>query len=377
MTPGAPSDLRLASLDDGQVSRIVSMVDALPIRGDADALIEPLRARLSKLRPNRPVSFTRLLFKPLDPVIMPTAEWHHFCMGLPRPPHPLLAAEIERALPQYRGVIDEAGALPLWPDAADIFDAMAMPHDWPEKTGLPPTDFSAVAAAAASVLHEAIAIERALLTQVREAPEILRAILSRSRTRGPVAMDTVIAVLLARFPDPARVAAIAAEFAGSDRSTTRALDRLASNLSGRLASATDLREAAAEAGRVASLITALEQGAPAHRLARLVKIRAGADALCRRCFAKALEDAVARATAAGIGAIEDAAMTELEWFARDLRRLEAAGRKLGSGEFYTNQLVSAVAMLFDLPGALTVGDRVRLVEILADPDAALRLLQRS
>ena len=60
---------------DEQLARVVAVVDALPARGAADTLIAPLRPRLATLRPTRPLNLTRLLFTPLDPLIVPSAEW--------------------------------------------------------------------------------------------------------------------------------------------------------------------------------------------------------------------------------------------------------------------------------------------------------------
>jgi len=54
-TDGVVRDLQRSLLDagDAQISRIVAMVDALPERGSADALIAPLRPRLARLHPRR------------------------------------------------------------------------------------------------------------------------------------------------------------------------------------------------------------------------------------------------------------------------------------------------------------------------------------
>ena len=60
------------------------MVDAMPNRGAADQLIAPLRARLAHLRPPRPLRFARLLFLPLDPLIVPAARWRAAQPAIPR-----------------------------------------------------------------------------------------------------------------------------------------------------------------------------------------------------------------------------------------------------------------------------------------------------
>ena len=52
----------LTDASDAQIEQIVALVDSLPQRGVADDLIAPLRRRLARLRPHRPMSFMRLLF---------------------------------------------------------------------------------------------------------------------------------------------------------------------------------------------------------------------------------------------------------------------------------------------------------------------------
>jgi len=78
--PATPSRLaeikalnrHLVSAQDAKILKVVAMVDALPVRGEADNLIEPLRARLAQLRLIRPLGMGHLLFMPLDPVLVPT-----------------------------------------------------------------------------------------------------------------------------------------------------------------------------------------------------------------------------------------------------------------------------------------------------------------
>src|SRR5689334_24255463 len=74
----------LASARDEQIMQVVAMVDAMPNRGPADQLIAPLRPRLARLRPPRPLRFARLLFLPLDPLIVPAARWRAEQPTIPR-----------------------------------------------------------------------------------------------------------------------------------------------------------------------------------------------------------------------------------------------------------------------------------------------------
>src|SRR5580698_2227106 len=117
---------RLADARDAQIMQVVAMVDAMPNRGSADQLIAPLRDRLTRLRPPRPLRFARLLFLPLDPLIVPPARWRLEHPTIPRSVIPLLAAAVETAMgpagqrvaamiagrsTEDRGVIDQAGRL--------------------------------------------------------------------------------------------------------------------------------------------------------------------------------------------------------------------------------------------------------------------------
>ncbi|HWT10753.1 MAG TPA: hypothetical protein VN329_16410, partial [Roseomonas sp.] len=72
----------------------------------------------------------------------------------------------------------------------------------------------------------------------------------------------------------------------------------------------------------------------------------------------------------------DGAMMALETTARALKRLEQAGRVLGGATAYDaaqRRIVDAFATMRAAPGA-NPADLARLTEILAGPEAALRLL---
>ena len=88
----------LAAARDEQILQVVAMVDAMPNRGPADQLIAPLRARLALQRPPRPLRFARLLFMPLDPLIVPAARWRAAQPAIPRTVIAVLAAAVEADL---------------------------------------------------------------------------------------------------------------------------------------------------------------------------------------------------------------------------------------------------------------------------------------
>ena len=368
----------LAQARDAQVARVVAMVDALPERGAADALIAPLRPRLAQLRPVRPPGFVRLLFAPLNPLILPVAEWRRCGVGLPRPALGPLGSAIRKALPNDGEAGDAAGdadrVMSLWPHAAAALQAMTAPAGWQEASGLSADEFRPIADVMSAVLAEAQAIERLARQRYPAADAEIWPILARSKDRGVLPLDAVVLVMLARLAAPARVAALAAQAAGGHGVTERAIDRLAVSLPSENENSDDVREAAMEAARVAAMLEALDTGASSERRARLEQVRRDADALTRRSFARAVGRTLTMAQSAMTASFDDGAVAAIESCARDLRRLETAGRKLGSSEYYEAELASAVAVIRNLQGDLGLADRVRLVEILAGPEEATALL---
>src|SRR5271154_5358190 len=139
----------LADARDEQILKVVAMVDAMPDRGAADQLIAPLRGRLAQLRPPRPLRFARLLFMPLDPLIVPAPRWRAEQSTIPRSAIPSLAAAVATGLGPVgqkgaaviegrttwdADVIAAAGAR-LWQPAAELLADAKQPPDW-EATGL-------------------------------------------------------------------------------------------------------------------------------------------------------------------------------------------------------------------------------------------------
>ena len=369
----------LAQARDAQVARVVALVDAMPERGRADALIAPLRPRLVQLGVGRPLGFTRLLFTPLNPVIMPLPAWQRSAIGAPRPALSVLGKAVRASLPEYAdwqgdwdGLV-AAGTM-LWPIAATTLETMAMPQNWFDATGLAANQFPAVAKIVSAVLHEAVAVER--LARTRESipnGEIL-AILSRSRTRGAAALDSVVSVMLARLPVPSQVASLVMEAAGNDRAIGRAIERLAATLTTPALDASDLREAAVETGRIVAMIDALDCGATAERRAQLEQIRREADRLNRRTFGRAVDQFVTLAQTAMSASFDDTVIAGIEAFARDLRRLATISRRLGGADEYDGRLETTAAAVQTIGGDLGLADRIRLVEILAGPEQALAML---
>jgi len=391
---------RLAEARDEQVARIVALVDAMTTRGAADALIAPLRPRLQQLRPSRVPRFTRLLFMPLDPVIVSADARDSEACTIPRSAlGPIAAvirtglgsgvAPIEAAIARLSGPdpagIGQVGA-GLWKAAAAILLAAEAPRAW-AGTGLPAHAFPALRRSIAAVLAAGAEID----VWMRRAPDdpapnaaALRALLAEALQLGAGACGMVGAVLLARFPSlGADILAAITALAEADAVAARTAADLAVGATlGHLESTTaadigaaPLADAARSVQTAAGLLKGLWRKADPRRHERLAANRANLDQKCRLRFTDALTGGLIAPLQGATAAATPTQATDLENAARDLRRFEQAARQLGNGDSYDDALRRAAEQVRALSDAIPEGhaDRVRLVEILAGSDEAVRL----
>ncbi len=391
------------------MAQVVALVDALPQRGQADALIAPLRPRLALLAPSRPMTVTRLMFRPLDPVIVPGPRWRPGMPAVPRTALGCLGAAVAPRLGAAGIAIQamlaglspaapadtaldataRAGAM-LWPAAAAVLDNLLTPPDWTDSTGLPPSCFGPVRAAAAAVLHQATRLTRLDAGGETDIAAGVNAILIDAQSR-PGGLTTVLAVLLAHGPSAALLAgavpggppgstspALAALPTGAlDSAVEQSLNR-AGTLVETVLPGVALSVAAGHAGDVAALVAALDHPAsrPSLRM-QAGRMRQAADQACRDRMAQAVrQDMMPRLLEASDDApLDDAAVGRLESVARDLRRLGRTGRRLGQPAAYDALMIQIAKEIGGLsaPG-LTRMDRLRLAELLVGAQAALRLV---
>lgn len=395
----------LTSARDGQITRVVAMVDALPQRGDADLLIVPLRSRLTQLRLDRPLRFCRLLFTPFDPVIVAGAKWRPGSPTIPRTAlEPIaeavrgelapLAAEIEAAIAGKttadEAVISQAGAR-LWQEAAQVLArAEAPPPQW-QQTGLPGSVFGALARGIAVVLGQASTLHELVENVAQGArlrPEDALRVLDIRTGHDPQAWGMLLALLLSRLPQADEVlrAAISSGLIGPNSvmraAAEQAIDVVLGGLeeqggAGGPISGRELAQAGSEVVRILALLQGLDSDQLSNdRRRRVYKLRQLVETSCRTRFETGLAtEFVAPLMLLRPGA-DPAEVIRLETIARDLRRLEAAARKINARSGLDTQLQRAASVIggMNLDGALGLADRVRLVEILAGPDAALALL---
>ncbi|HVC63504.1 MAG TPA: hypothetical protein VND19_24460 [Acetobacteraceae bacterium] len=397
---------RLAAAPDAEVARAVAVVDQLPRRGAADQLIDPLRPRLARLRLPRPLRFTRLLFLPLEPLIVPPPRWQPRLPNIPRSALAPLAATVRAGLGTEAEAIDAmihgsfslhaeavmgAGNL-LWPRAAALLSAAPPPVGWAE-TGLNMAMYTTLARrvgavlAQAPLLRELIAEADAGIASPRLAP--VQAMLGDVGARCPDALTMLVTLLLANLPQLAGLLArIAPELSAQTAAALRqagqeATEALLAGIEagGGMATAitgSDLADAAQEVRRTISLLRQLAERTDIPQMrARVQAIHERLDGGCRQRFAQAMASEFLPLLRQPPAGSDGAAARALEATARHLRELESEARLIGGGDAYDAQLRDAAAAVRAGGATMSLPARVRLVEILAGTEAALALLETS
>ena len=399
-------DLRDAS--DSAILRVTQVIDTLPERGAADRLLDGLRPRLSALRPPRPLALSRVLFWPLQPVILAPGAWRPGTVGIPRSVITPVTALVRTHLPDA-GSLEAAlaaGREPddqLWQDAASILATVPLPADWESvafqlQTGIKPQALQPLLV----VIRLAFAHAR-LLRQLGSEPEpaaeASRALLLDAARSGPLSWSTMLTLLFeqTRAPGPllrqvielARESGFARQLEGSLQQVVDAvIDRLdqadavtsprSSPGSAPGPGQTDeaLRAQARRAARLAGFC-AMRAEVPA--VGRLTQRRRQVAAECAAEFADGLRGATAACVPGGTldPEAEQEAAERLEARLLALRELDLAARPLGEAHG-RDQLLSQAATFYagaDAPDWLTRTDRLRLCEILVGAEAALRLAE--
>jgi hypothetical protein len=394
----------LAAARDAQILQVVAMVDAMPHRGAADQLIAPLRTRLAHLRPPRRLRFARLLFLPLDPLIVPAARWRGGQPTIPRTAIPPIAAAVETALGKVGrrvaamiegrtthdlGVVETAGDL-LWPGAAQVLFDAGPSAEW-EATGLGPAMYRPLARRIGALLFQAARL-RHMTADAAEGlvpPEIsaVQSMIEEVIRREPDAQAMILALLLARVPEVApilvRVAMLLGQRGGAllrhagEQAADMLLDQLEApggteaHLGGQ-----DLAEAGATVRRLTTLLVALEgESLSPDRRNRLMDVRARIQTGCQALFTERLSTDLLEPLRACAPDSGPEAGWELENAARGLRALETEARRAGDDKSYDVLLGQAADMVREITvqGGLDRVEGLRLMEIVAGPEVALAL----
>jgi hypothetical protein len=390
--------------DDPQIMRIVTLVDTMMQRGTADLLIEPLRRRLAVMRPPHPLRFSRLMFHPLDLLIVPTSRWRPASRAIPRTALVPMAEHVRLAMGPAAAAMDAEIAghttadtdlisrlgRSLWPKAAVILAAAPMPRTWDEAE-LGDRSYRPLADAVSALLAEAATLDtlcsEAATGLLPPTPDTIAAMLGRVVRLNKDVLPMMIAVLLDRLPQAAALLPAVntgpeahAVHAAMDEATDlllRQLDR-EEGADARIAVGT-LAEAGAAAGRVASLLKHLDTAnVQPQRRQQMRAVRQRLEADCKARFASGLQDELLIPLQHMGSLSADTDIPALEAAARGLRVLETEGRSVGGGSTYDLLLGKAAeAIKADtMSDRLSRADQMRLVEILSGPDAALAMLER-
>jgi hypothetical protein len=395
----------IATAPDPQILRIVAAVDAMSTRGQADALIAPLRHRLVVLRPARPLRFTRLLFSPLDPLIVPAQRWRPGDDSIPVTALPVMADHVRRGMGERATAIDREAAghtdaetdtvidlgRSLWPDAARLFRTGGVPETW-EKTGLGIAVYRPLGDCVAALLDEAVLLATVCAETANGLipvnAEAVAGMLDRVAAVNLAALPLLIALLLVRVPETAPL--IATMPGGAKATQIRAaLDQAVERLLWQLnvdggtedrIAAGSLSDAGAATSQIKTLLSNLDGSTnKPQRREQLRTIRQRLDASCKDRFTAGLEQDLLSPLQSLDQSPDHATMLRLETAARSLRVLELEARTVGSGSTYDLLLrrASEVIKGSAAGGHLALVDQIRLVELLAGPEAALAMMAKA
>lgn len=383
----------LAGASDKALVRIVAAFDNIPDRREMDTILDAARPRLRRLRPARPIALTRLLFLPLDGAITDPRQWKRAGESLPRtalaPMTEALRGAIGPALARLeagfagRDFSDiaavEAAGLELWRLAAAAAPQVARSGSW-KNAGMNDTDFACCLDLAAGVWRHAEPLWSTLLVSRHGPPEEdVRRVLGAAAGETPAVIEALLATLLLKAARPGGVASAAVR-AAPPGAAERALDRWIDACHPDIM-AGDPKGAAHIAEEFAEIIEDLEASAAARhpeRRQRIAALRHQVDTACRSGFNDGVQQSLLVPLAKPAAALDDATFQGFEATARSLKRLEQAGRSIGGASAYDAALRRITDDLGGLRSApdsgATPADLARLVEILAGPEAALRLL---
>lgn len=385
---------------DSQLLKIAAVVDAQPDRDQLDDLVAGMRPRLARLRPPRPLRFERLLFTPLDPLIVPPQRWRPDGATVPISAIRPIAATVRQAMgpaaeaieamiagrsTRHATVVQAAGAA-LWPAAARILANPPAPLLW-ETSGLGLSAYQPLAQRVATILAQATAIATLARDQANgfgDPPiEAIVGLLRAATEADAESLQTMLVILLSRLPDSAALVVSVAAGVGSAEGTGRRALRHAADAilreceDGRMIETrveqASIADAAEHARQMIGLLRALAEGkAPSERVQRerARAVRARLDQGCQARFS----DSLTHELLGSLAEVTDAeiAVPALEDVGRDLRALATEARTIGGGPVYDRLLRAAADTVGQ--ASLALMDRVRLTEIIAGTDVAMKLL---
>ena len=301
MVPTGLLDLgrTLTNANAAELTAAVALIDRIAQRGAVDAPIAPMR----------PLRFARLLFLPLDPLIVAPQQFRVGTPALPRTALAPFTNEVQIAFgPKARAIeaaidgrvvadtetVQRVGEM-LWPAAGAILARAPQPRSW-TATGLLSLLHKPLSRGVAAVLSQAVKM-RAIVADVAAGlpldVEALDSILATAASAGREAWSFVIAALVGQLSDAAAVLRHINAWTARrlDPALCAALDMVSEMQLTQLEQADAMlaaklgrnpANAGVEVRRIAGLLDGLDDAAaPADRRSRLQAIRTRLDASCR------------------------------------------------------------------------------------------------
>lgn len=390
---------------DEKILKVTRMIDLLPERGEADALLEPVRARLATLRPARRMNRTRLLFTPFDPVMMSGATWRPGDLGIPRSilaPVSALIFAASDTVPPIPPALDEGdeaeltrAGQPLWQAAAACLATISIPPawetpDWQKQNGLTVPMVMPLIPVLRLVLDQAVALRTLPPRRHPDCEPALTALLSEAIRIGPLGWGIMLRLLFdAAAPD--QVARLALAMARGSRLCTTlqgGLDGAIEEMLGRMEApqpgqAAEQHDPAPLLGRL-HLIDRIEElrkleNRPAEEQRRVGRLRQALAAENRVVFEQALQARLVELDQPGEpapAAMSTQAVLAVEAEARQLRTFALAASRLGHADEY-DRLLEQAAARYARNGArsgMTRADRMRVTELLVGSEKAIQVL---
>jgi hypothetical protein len=423
------SDLtaRFASARPEAIRAIVALIDRMAERGEADALIAPMRPRLVQMRDTirRPASLGRVLAHPIEDLLLPPDAWRRGSISVPRSIMPVAIALARDALSSDARkdimtrldgtTMDDAQAVlaageTLWPAAAAALTEAAAGR-LPPGLALPmrEADLRGVLAGIGESLHVAPALTRTLATSLRgsmpaweQIEHGMRDLIDDATSRSADCFARIGLILMRRFMAAGPVVGLLREAASRAESGTAevllavALDTYLAELPGQLpdpASLALLPHAMQQAVVIDSVATVERAGAEIGtwqvdrrenlrdvqgRMAAVIRLRV------KESLGAELIPPLARLREEGFSSAGGQAELEsLEAMARAATAMASAARRLGPTDDLALTLKRAADAVSAMAAATPQGapadrlgriDLARIVEILAGSDAAERVL---
>lgn len=402
------SDLRslrnkIVASNDDHILRVLEVIDGLSSRGEADLLIAPLRKRMAELRPRRKLSLARLLFTPLNPLIVAVHDWAPDAPAIPRTAISPIVRQLQRSLGEEQiarinatvsqhsttealGRIVSIGS-DLWCNAAVILANAGVPDGWQSDSGLRDCDYlplakavSALLSQSARLLQMAVKAGRGIKPEARDLLEILTAV----APAGSQATAMLVILGMHWLPDVDLFLKLAEQFSRHQkdpsfaRTTDTAVEFLLSEMSAAPISASALATAANDIRRSTALLEDLLASSThkPQRKSRVEEARKIVDAACRDRFTTEITTNLT-ARCSELASADADTIEQFENTARELRRFESAARRLGGAEHYDSKLRQAMKALWpqEKEESLANISRIRLIEILCGSDAAVAAME--